>query len=338
MDARNIELPRTLVRKVLILPGGRAWLDSWGSIANRYLEAWDLVLELEPGVAPWSGHCAVVLPVACADGRPAVLKITAPHPEAVPEPDALGLWDGRGAVELLDSARDDFVLLLVRLDGDSSLAGLPLAETTEVWGSVMRRLSIAPAGATDNARTRDPRWLSLPSVADQAEQWTDTLPLEWETLGRPFDRWLLEYALEVCQVHGAVGRRRDHDVLVHSDLHYLNILPALESPRRFLAIDPKPVLGDAEFAVAPMLWNRIGELSTADPAAHLRDRCTDLALAAGLDPMLARDWSVVREVDNALGYLRGGKAADAERSLWVASNLLRKPLLNLPPAERLSAP
>lgn len=330
MDARNIELPGTLVRRVLSLPRGRAWLDSWADVANRYLEEWDLVLELEAGVQPWSGHCAVVLPVACADGRPAVLKITAPDPEAVPEPDALALWDGNGAVELLESAKEDFVLLLERLDGDSSLAELPLPETTAIWGSILRRLSIVPNGPAGS----DPRWLSIPSVADQAEQWTDTLPLEWETLGRPFDRWLLEYALEVCQLHGAVGRRRDHDVLVHSDLHYLNILPVLEHPRQFLAIDPKPVLGDAEFAVAPMLWNRIAELSPVDPAAHLRDRCTDLALAGGLDPMLARDWAVVREVDNALWYLQEGITDDAARSLWVASNLLRKPLTNAPlPAE-----
>lgn len=334
MDARNIELPPTLVRNVLSLPRGRAWLDGWPKIAHRYLEEWDLVLELEPGVGPWSGQCAVVLPVATADGRPAALKVTAPHAEALPEPDALELWDGNGAVELLESAADDFVLLLERLDGDSSLAGLPLADTTEIWGSILSRLSIAPAGPVGP----ESRWAAIPSVAEQAEQWTDTLPQEWETLGRPFDRWLLEYALEVCQVHGAVGRRRDQDVLVHSDLHYLNILPVLEHPRQFLAIDPKPVLGDAEFAVAPMLWNRISELSSADPAAHLRDRCTDLALAARLDPMLARDWSVVREVDNALGYLREGKADDADRSLWVASNLLRRPLANLPSAARLSSP
>lgn len=334
MDASDIELPGALVRTVHTLPGGRRWLDTWADIANRYLEAWDLVLDLEPGDQPWSGRCAVVLPVACADGRPAVLKITAPHAEALPEPDALALWDGRGAVEMLESSSRDFVLLLERLDGDSSLAALPLHETTEVWGALVRRLSIAPAGVSGS----DPRWLSIPSVADQAEQWTDTLPQEWETLARPFDRWLLEYALEVCQLHGAVGRRRDHDVLVHSDLHYLNVLPVLEHPRQFLAIDPKPLLGDAEFAVAPMLWNRISDLSPTDPAAHLRERCTDLALAAALDPMLARDWSVAREVDNALGYLRDGKGDDADRSLWVASNLLRRPLANLPPAAHLSAP
>lgn len=335
MDARNIELPQSLVRNVLGMPQGRAWLDSWAGIADRYLEDWDLVLDLEPGAEPWSGHVAVVLPVICGDGRPGVLKITVPHTEALPEADALALWDGRGSVELINGASEDFVLLLERLDGDSSLANLPLTDSTEVWGGLMRALSIVPP---PDARISDPRWAGIPSVAEQAEQWTDSFPADWEMLGRPFERWLLEYALEVCQIHGAVGRRSDHDVLVHSDLHYFNILPVLERPRQFLAIDPKPLLGDAEFAVAPMLWNRIGDLSPADPAAHLRDRCTDLALSAGLDPMLARDWSVVREVDNALEYLREGKNDDADRSLWVASNLLRKPLRDLPPAARLAAP
>ncbi|GAB3538670.1 aminoglycoside phosphotransferase family protein [Arthrobacter tecti] len=334
MGALDIELPRSLVRNALNLPSGRAWLDGWPALAARYLDEWELVLDLEPGAEPWTGHGAIVLPVVCADGRPAVLKITVPHAEALPEPDALALWDGRGAVELLDSAREDYVLLLERLDGDSSLAKIALADTAEVWGSIMRRLSIAPS----TLQSPDQLWRDIPSVADLAEQWTDTLPAEWESLGRPFDRWLLEYALEVCQVHGAVGRRSSCDVLVHSDLHYFNILPVLEHPRQFLAIDPKPVLGDAEFAVAPMLWNRVHDLQATDPAAHLRDRCTDLALAAGLDPMLGRDWSVVREVDNALGYLRDGLHDDADRSLWVASNLLRKPLSNLPPAHRLANP
>lgn len=333
MDARDIELPRSLARRALSLPGGRNWLNSWADVANRHLEQWDLVLEQEPSVEPWTGHTAVVLPVVCGDGQPAVLKITVPHSEALPEANALSLWDGRGAVELLNSSTEDFVLLLERLDGDSSLADVPLEETTDVWGNILRMLSIVPGSPAG-----DSRWDGIPSVADHAEQWTDTLPMEWEILGRPFDRWLLEYALEVCQLRGAVGRRSDHDVLVHSDLHYLNFLPVPDRPRQFLAIDPKPVLGDAEFAVAPMLWNRIGDLSPADPAAHLRERCTDLALAAHLDPMLARDWSVVREVANALDYLREGQHDDADRSLWVASNLLRRPLGNLPPAARLAAP
>ena len=64
-------------------------------------------------------------------------------------------------------------------------------------------------------------------MAARAEQWSDELPESWERLGRPFPRWLLEAALEVCQTRGAVGRRSGNDVLVHTDLHYLNILARL---------------------------------------------------------------------------------------------------------------
>ncbi|MCC2661146.1 MAG: streptomycin 6-kinase, partial [Arthrobacter sp.] len=44
-------------------------------------------------------------------------------------------------------------------------------------------------------------------IAARAEQWSDDLPADWEQLGRPFPRWLLDAALEVCQTRGAVGRR-----------------------------------------------------------------------------------------------------------------------------------
>jgi streptomycin 6-kinase len=107
---------------------------------------------------------------------------------------------------------------------------------------------------------------------------------------------------------------------------------------RYVAIDPKPVIGDAEYAVAPMLWNRIDGLSEVAPQADLRLRCAALASAAGLDAGLARDWSVVREVRNALSYLESGSPGDARRSLWVASSLLGRTLPDLPPAHLLAVP
>ncbi len=76
-------------------------------------------------------------------------------------------------------------------------------------------------------------------------------------LTAPFPRWLLEAALEVCQTRGAVGRRSGTDVLVHTDLHFMNILATTTAERLslrgdYLAIDPpQPQIGEAEFAVAP---------------------------------------------------------------------------------------
>ena len=341
MELAGIELPAALIRSAARLPGGRGWLNRWQDLARTALEDWELTLDLPDHSHPWYGSAAVVLPVRRADGGRAALKITVPHDEALPEPDALTLWAGRGAVNLLEAVREDYVLLLERLDGDQSLAAVPLAETAAIWGGLVKDLALRPGSGEV--------WQDIPSVAAQAEMWTDTLPADWERLGRPFERWLLECALEVCQVRGAVGRRSEQDVLVHADLHYLNILPrpvptgavvpapAPASAASYAAIDPKPVVGDAEFAVAPMLWNRIGDLFPGDPAGHLRERCSDLAFAAGLDPLLARDWSVVREVQNALSAMESGSRDDAQRSLWVASTLLRRTLPELPsPADLVS--
>jgi streptomycin 6-kinase len=193
-------------------------------------------------------------------------------------------------------------------------------------------------------------------VAARAEQWSDELPETWEHLGRPFPRWLLEAALEVCQTRGAVGRRSGKDVLVHADLHYLNILacrgvsnagapepgrredgPA--GPESYAAIDPQPMIGEAEFAVAPVLWNRLRELPVKDPGPALLDRCRDFSAAAGLDPEAARQWSLAREVENALWYAsRPHHEGDLARSLWVASTLAGRTLPDLPAPQELPAP
>ena len=327
------DLPPRLVRSARTIDGGARWTREWRALLGDRLEAWDLELDLRPGQPAWAGQCAVVVPVvARGAGEPsaAVLKLTIPHDEALAEPDALELWKGTGAVRLLAASRSDYALLLERLDGDHSLRDVPLDETPEPWAEVLRQLSIPPG---DSAL-----WAAFPHLASDAEQWTDTLPARWTELGEPFPRWLMEAALEVCQARGIVGRRSERDVLVHSDLHYDNLLPSSPGQlRRFTAIDPKPVLGDAEYAVAPMLWNRLAELDPGDPARHLRTHCTALATAAGLDAGLAAGWTVVREVRNALSYLGHGRSGDAQRSLWVASSVLGRTLDGLPAARDLPA-
>ncbi|WP_104168277.1 aminoglycoside phosphotransferase family protein [Arthrobacter sp. SX1312] len=324
------DLPPALVHSARTIEGGARWTRSWHGLLAERLDAWNLDLDLRPGQAAWAGRCAVVVPVLQRTGGTpdAVLKLSIPHDEALPEPDALTLWDGTGAVRLLASSRPDYALLLQRLDGDHSLRDVPLDETPAPWGAVLRQLCVRPEGGAS--------WAVFPHLASEAEQWTDTLPAQWDDLGEPFPRWLMEAALEVCQSRGVLGRRSERDVLVHSDLHYDNLLPS--SPDRlgdFVAIDPKPVLGDAEYAVAPMLWNRLTELDPADPAGHLQAHCRALAAAAGLDAELARGWTVVREVRNALSYLAHGHEGDADRSLWVASSVLGRTLDGLPPVGAL---
>ena len=347
----EVPIPPDLSRRYSGSSAGRAWLASLPGLICGRLERWGLEVDLGPGQLPWNGHGGVVVPVT-REGLPAALKVAYPHDEARVERFALRLWDGHGAVRLLESDAGTCSMLLERLDAGRSLQEVPLDTAAEVWGGLTRQLSLAP--------DHRPEWQEFGHVAARAEQWSDDLPADWEQLGRPFPRWLLEAALEVCQTRGAVGRRAGTDVLVNTDFHYLNILarPGDQSPppanadgarmagirgnspaNGFAAIDPQPMIGEAEFTVAPLLWNRIRDLPRTDPGQGLLDRCRDFSAAAGLDAEVARQWSLAREVENALSYAsRRNHGGDLARSLWVASTLAGRTLEGLPAAHDLPVP
>ncbi|MCU1518419.1 MAG: aminoglycoside resistance protein, partial [Pseudarthrobacter sp.] len=107
----------------------------------------------------------------------------------------------------------------------------------------------------------------------------------------------------------------------------------------YAAIDPQPMIGEPEFAVAPLLWNRLSDLPLHDAAAGLHRRCAGFSAAAGLDPDVARQWAIAREVANALAYAgKPDHRGDLARSLWVASTLAGSTLDGLPSAHVLPEP
>jgi streptomycin 6-kinase len=333
----GVPIPPALGVRYSHSSAGRAWLSSLPGLIQGRLEHWELAVDLAAGALPWHGHGGVVVPVRRTDGTPAALKIAFPHDEARMERHALALWGGSGAVRLLESDAGTCAMLLERLNAGCSLETLPLDQAAASWGSTMRQLGLVPDDR--------PQWQEFDHIAGRAEQWSDDLPADWEQQGRPFPRWLLEAALEVCQTRGAVGRRSGRDVLVHTDLHFLNILarPQANSgalpDQVFVAIDPQPMIGEPEFAVAPLLWNRLGDLPRSDPAGGLRRRCQDFSAAAGLDAEAARQWAVAREVENALCYASKPRhQGDLARSLWVASTLAGRTLDGLPSAHALPEP
>ena len=317
---------------------GRTWLDSLPGLLADRLEQWQLDVDLAPGSLPWSGHGGIVVPVRREDGSPAALKIAFPQDEARVERHALALWGGHGAVALLASDAESCAMLLERLDAGRSLADVPLDDGAVVWGGLVRQLGLAP--------DHRPEWREFAHIAARAEQWSDELPADWDQLGRPFPRWLLEAALEVCQTRGTVGRRSAHDLLVHTDLHFLNVLArpgippagAVPTAAGYAAIDPQPMIGEPEFAVAPLLWNRLVDLPASQAGAALLRRCHDFSSAAGLDPDVARQWGIAREVENALGYAAQGHRGGLARSLWVSSTLAGKTLDGLPDPHSLPEP
>ncbi|MGO4236813.1 aminoglycoside phosphotransferase family protein [Pseudarthrobacter sp. YAF2] len=338
VKAAAVPIPPDLAARYARTSAGRAWIAGLPRLLQERLEQWRLDVDLAPGSLPWNGHGGVVVPVLQDDGSPAALKIAFPHDEAQVERHALALWGGQGAVALLASDAGSCAMLLERLDAGRSLAALSMDDAVPVWGGLVRQLGLSP----------DPRaeWQEFGHIAARAEQWSDDFPADWEQLGRPFPRWLLEAALEVCQTRGAVGRRFARDLLVHTDLHFLNVLarPGTAAPDGrhpldgYAAIDPQPMIGEPEFAVAPLLWNRLTDLPANDAGGGLLRRCHDFSRAAGLDPDVARQWGIAREVENALWYAAHGHHGDLARSLWVASTLAGSTLDSLPHPHDLPEP
>lgn len=323
----TVPLPADLVRRYSDSAERRAWLARLPQLIQDALDRWQLRVDLSPGQEPWNGFSGIAIPVRTGDDRAAVLKITFPYEDIAHEAATLRLWNGVGAVRLLDNDEADFALLLERLDAARWLQAAPPDEAVRVWGALLRNLSIRPDDR--------PGWASLPSLAERAEHWSDELPAEWDRLGEPFPRWLLEAALEVCQTRGSVGRREANDVLVHGDMHGMNILakPGTTGwePEDFLVIDPQGILGEAEYAVGPMLSNRLRDYAAQNPELALLDRLHRLCAAAGLDPEIAREWTILREVEDALWFAaKPNHEKDLHRTLWIASTLAGSTLPGLP--------
>lgn len=241
---------------------GDRWLSGLPALAETMLDRWSLTLDGEP----MHGFAGLVLPVHRADGTPAVLKLSFPHDEAEHEALALSTWDGAGAVRLLDHDADAWALLLERLDPATSLLDVPIGAAIDVIGGLVRRLdTVAPP--------------KLRSMRDNAERWVREFPEDNDVPGHLVDR-----AVGLCRELGPAAGDR----LVNEDLHYANVLRGSREP--WLLIDPKPIAGDLEFGLIPLLWNRFDE-------STLESRLAEVVEVAGLDLDLARGWTFVRAID-----------------------------------------
>ena len=121
-------------------------------------------------------------------------------------------------------------------------------------------------------------------LADEAAWWRSYLPEQWEREPR-FERRLLDAALDALD---GLPQTQGEQVLVHQDLHAENVLAAQREP--WLAIDPKPLVGEREFALAPVV--RAFELGHSRRGVLRRlDR---LSSELGLDRERARGWTIAQ--------------------------------------------
>ncbi len=274
----TVELPAAVLAMAARGPAWESWVGGLPRLLRDLLGEWDLVVDGEV----LHGRCAVVVPVRDADGTAAVLKVGWPHDEAEHEHLALQHWHGGGAVQLLRADPRRFAMLLERLH---------LTDLTERWD-----LEACEVVAGLYGRIHVPAPPQLRRLSTYVERWTDRL-------GRlprsaPVPHRLVEQAVSLGRAF--VADEATDGTMIHTDLHYENVLAADREP--WLVIDPKPVSGDPHYEVAPLLWNRWDELE-GDVRDGVRRRFHTTVDAAGLDEDRARDWVVVRMLHNALWEL-----------------------------------
>ena len=243
------------------MPEGRAWLARVPELLEECAEQWSLAVEGPIG----DGFDAVV--VGAGD---AVLKLRFPHRESEHEADALRAWDGEGAVRLLAHDPDRHALLIERARPGTHLTTAGQETALDVLVGLLPRLW-KPAGAP------------FRPLADEAAWWIGYLPRSWEDAGRPIERALLDTVIGTLRELSAT---QGEEVLLDQDLHADNVLRAEREP--WLVIDPQPLAGEREFAVAPLV--RGYELGHSKEATLRRfDRLTS---ELGLDRERARGWAV----------------------------------------------
>jgi streptomycin 6-kinase len=237
------------------------------------------------------------VPAVTADGTQCVLKVQKPHRESEHEADALALWDGDGAVRLLAHDPDEHALLLERCLPGTPLSAAGADAALDVFVELLPRLWKVTAGP-------------FGTLAAEAAWWADSLEDTWERFGRPFERRLLDAALEALQ---ELPRTQGRQVLLHQDLHGDNVLAAEREP--WLAIDPKPLVGEREFGVAPIV--RSSELGHS--RGEVLRRFDRLVSELGLDRERARGWAMGQTIAWAFDGEHSRTHVDTARWLLEAS-------------------
>lgn len=260
-------------------PEGRAWLARLPRLVDECVEQWSLRIGDQFPYAFESFASAAILP----DGTGAVLKVQFPGRENEHEAAALTRWNGDGAVRLLAHDADRHALLLERCEPGTPLSDLEQDEALNVVASLLSRLW---------KHAGEP----FRSLADEAAWWAGYLPVSWERAREPFERGLLDAALDVLE---SFPESQGELVLLSQDLHAGNILRAEREP--WLLIDPKPLAGEREFSIAAIV--RGDELGRGEN--HVRHRLDRLTSELALDRERARGWALAQTlawaVDNDEG-------------------------------------
>jgi streptomycin 6-kinase len=281
---------------------GPEWIGALPGMAAGFLDRWQLTRAGEP----MHGVVSLVLPVLQRDATAAALKFQPVDDETVSEPIGLRVWNGNGAVHLLDHDPDTGTMLLEGLHADRPLSALPDdREATRILAELLARLVKVP----DPGNIRHLKDIAR-AMVDETPRAATELPPDQRPL-------LTGWAAAVEEVLDEPGDR-----MLHWDLHYDNVLAADREP--WLAIDPKPLAGDPGFDIMPVLDNRWDDIvATGDVSRAVRWRFDLVTEVLELDRQRAVNWTLGRALQNSLWDIADGEPGLQPTQMAIAEAVAR---------------
>lgn len=248
-----------------------------------------------------------------ADGSPAVVKALKPFDDVEDElrgAHFLAWRHGEGAVRLFGR---DGRKMLIEYAGERHLTAVLDSEddsaATEIAAEVMARLH-APSGRPAPAALQPLRERFGDLFAKAAKD-------------RNEGRQSL-YAEAAALAHHLLGDQRSVRPL-HGDLHHDNMLL---SPRGWLAIDPKGVLGDPAFDAANLFYNPLERDDLCLDPGRIAGMATTFSRSMDSDPRRLLDFAIAYGCLSAAWHAGDGNDGDEARELAVAG-MIRTVRLNL---------
>lgn len=266
------------VRNKVIAEGHAAWLDELPSVVESVAQEWSLTI----GASLRGGHAALVVEATLADGTAAVLKVGVPgtRRDLAFEATVLRLADGDGCARLVHDDLDRGALLLERLG----------AALYDVVPDPATRHDMMCEVAAKLWRPVSPD-VDLPTGADKAREYSDLLPRLWEETDQACSEATVEDALACME-----RRRRAHNdrdaVLVHGDVHDLNVLQAADGT--FKLIDPGGLRAEPACDLGTIIR------CNPDTGDDLRARANRLAAHTGVDAMAIWEWGTIHRIISGL--------------------------------------
>ncbi|WKX72893.1 aminoglycoside phosphotransferase family protein [Streptomyces sp. XD-27] len=301
-DTVRIDPPQRLLQALSKDPDSpaMAWLANLAATARQQLADWELTPER---VQTPGGLGSLVVLVRQADGTPAALKFPVPGPAAGHEREALGAWDGWGAVQLLRADPGTGALLLERLHSAVSLRSLPEAKALLEAAGTVRKLWVEP-----------PSGHAFPTVAELTDGSAATLRALGAGGLAAEARPLLDEALAL---RTELAASEPEQVLLHGDFRQAKVLAGDRAP--WLAVGPAPVVGERAYDLARLVLDRFEDVAAGPgPSGVTRRRVAKLADSLDVDRDRLRGWALFRAVDSGLRQVAAGNRRRGELLLEFA--------------------